>query len=103
MKYGKLVRDRIPEIIKSKGKSPRTHIAEDFEYFDKLKNKLKEEVEEFVSGGDIEELADILEVIDAIKDFKKIDDKKLNSIKEKKFDERGGFNEKIILDEVEDN
>ncbi len=47
----------------------------------------------------IEEMADILEVIDAILDYKKFDKQELQKVKEKKADERGKFKDKIILEE----
>jgi predicted house-cleaning noncanonical NTP pyrophosphatase (MazG superfamily) len=75
MKYNKLVRDKIPEIIKRKGKKPIIHVANKKEYWQALKQKLKEEVEEFLKTPNKEELADILEIIYAICDFKKIDKK----------------------------
>ena len=100
MKYNKLVRDKIPEIIKNKGIVPITHIASDDEYWKKLKEKLQKEVDEFMKDDNAEELADILEVIDAICDFKKIDKKELELLRKKKVKERGGFKEKIILDET---
>jgi len=100
MKYNKLVRDKIPEIIKNKGAVPITHIADDNEYWQKLKEKLQEEVDEFLKDGTEEELADILEVIYAICDFKKIDKEKLELLRIKKAEERGGFKDKIILDET---
>ena len=100
MKYNKLVRDKIPEIIKNKGAVPITRIASDDEYWQKLKEKLQEEIDEFMKDSNAEELADILEVINAICDFKKIDKKELELLRKKKVKERGGFKEKIILDET---
>ena len=99
MKYNKLIRDKIIEIIKEKGEIPITHIAEDEEYWIKLKEKLSEEVNEFLEDSNEKELIDILEVVDAICDFKKINKEDL---KKEKFEKRGGFNKKIILDEVKD-
>ncbi len=100
MKYNKLVRDKIPERIKSKGKVPITYIANDELYWEKLKEKLKEEVDEFLEDNNEEELADILEVMHAIYDFKNIDKEKLEDIRNKKAEERGKFKERIILDEI---
>lgn len=102
MKYNKLVRDRIPEIIKKNGQISVTHIANDKEYWQKLKEKLREETEEFMqdSGPCEGELADILEVVYAIRDYKKIDKKKLEQHRKKKAKERGGFKRRIILDET---
>lgn len=100
MKYNKLVRDKIPEIIKNNGEIPITHIASNDEYWIKLKEKLKEEVDEFLEGDNEEELSDILEVIDAIYDFKKIDRKESEKIRKSKKEEKGGFKDKIILDET---
>ena len=100
MKHNKLVRDKIPEIIKNNREVPITHIASEDEYWQKLKEKLQEEVDEFMKESNEEELADILEVINAICDFKKINKKELELIRKKKTKERGGFKERIILDET---
>lgn len=102
MKHDKLVRDRIPEIIESRGVTPITHIADDVEYWEKLKAKLREEVEEFIDDSDEEELADIQEVLNAIYDFRKIDKSKLEELRIRKANERGAFKDKVILDEVEE-
>ena len=99
MKYHKLVRDKIPEIIAQKGGKSVIRIAGKEEYWEKLKEKLAEELQEFSEAENIEEMADILEVIDAIIKFKKFNRKNLKSVKLKKLRERGGFKKKIILEE----
>jgi len=100
MKYNKLVRDKIPEIIRKRGSVPIAHIASDNEYWQKLKEKLQEEVDEFMEDNSEKELADILEVIYAICDYKKIDKSKFEILRKKKAEERGGFKERTILDET---
>ncbi|HEY4475152.1 MAG TPA: nucleoside triphosphate pyrophosphohydrolase [Candidatus Paceibacterota bacterium] len=99
MRYNKLVRDKIPEYIRKRGGNPITHIADDTEYWQKLKEKLIEELEEFKEDENIEEFADLLEVIEAIADYKKFDRKEVEKTKEKKVAERGKFKDRIILDE----
>ena len=91
--------DKIPDYIKSKGGNVIFHIANDKEYWLKLKEKLHEEVSEFLKAESIEEMADILEVIDAIINYKSFSRKELENIKNKKAKERGKFQDKIILDE----
>lgn len=99
MKYDKLIRDKIPQILKDKGIPFITHIATDVEYEQKLKDKLQEEVDEFLEDLNKEELADILEVIYALCDFYKFDKNKVEEIRKKKAEKRGTFKDKIILDE----
>lgn len=99
MKYNKLVRDNIPEIIRAKGETPTTHIADDAEYWQKLKEKLQEEVDEFLKDESMGEIADILEVLDAMYDVKGFDKREVEEVKEKKASERGKFAQRIILDE----
>ena len=99
MKYNKLIRDKIPAIIKKKGGNAITHIAGKKEYWAKLKEKLGEEVKEFDEAESIEELADVLEVIDAIIVCKRFNRRTLQTVQKKKRQERGGFAKRIILDE----
>ena len=68
---GKLIRDKIPEIIREKGGKPKIHIAGKKEYWTKLKEKLKEETDEFLESESMVEITDILEIIDAIRAYKK--------------------------------
>ncbi len=98
MKTSKLVRDSIPEIILQKGGRPSIYVADEDEYWEKLKEKLEEETREFVESESMEEIADILEVIDAIIAYKKFDKEELARIKDKKAEERGKFEKGIILE-----
>jgi len=97
--HNKLIRDKIPEIIERAGDKPITHLAGDEEYWEKLKQKLQEEVDEFIKKSTPEELADILEVIEAIEEYKKFNRKEILKLKDKKAKQRGKFKKKIILDE----
>ncbi len=99
MQYNKLVRDRIIEIIEEKGEKAKWHLASDEEYELKLKEKLVEEAREFSHSGNIEEMADVFEVITALLSVNewKIDD--VIAIQKEKREKRGGFEKKIILDE----
>ncbi len=99
MATSKLVRDKIPEIIKADGRTPATHVADDAEYWQKLREKLVEEAQEFAAEPSEEELADIWEVIEAIMAHAKFDQGKLFATKKRKQDERGGFVRRIILEE----
>lgn len=99
MKYNKLIRDKIPEILESKGIKFKIRFADDEEYWEKLKEKLMEEVIEFSEDENLEEMADILEVIDAICSYKKFNKKELKVLQKTKSKERGKFNKKIILEE----
>jgi predicted house-cleaning noncanonical NTP pyrophosphatase (MazG superfamily) len=98
-KYDKLVRDKIPEIIrKNAGRAPLTHIATPAEYRLRLRDKLLEEVNEFLASGDVGEIADIQEVLDAILEDLEFPKTKLEAVKVKKAKERGRFQKRIILD-----
>ena len=99
MKYNKLVRDNIPDYIRKKGGAPKVHIAGEKEYWEKLKEKLIEEAGEFKDTESKEEFADLLEVIDAIVEYKEFDQQDIVKIREEKAKERGKFKKRIILDE----
>ena len=61
--YNKLVRDKIPEIIEADGKCCKTEILSDEEYIKMIDAKLDEELAEYHEDQNIEELADLMEVI----------------------------------------
>ncbi len=101
MKFDKLVRDRIPEIIAKDGRKARTHVAGKEEFEKRLGEKLKEEAIEFYVSGKEEELADLLEVIHAICKSKGITMEELEMIRAEKARERGSFENRIVLDGVD--
>ena len=100
MKYNKLVRDRIPEIIEASGKSCVTEILSDEAYLRLLDAKLDEELAEYHSDQNIEELADLLEVIYAAAMARGYTLEQLESVRAAKAEKRGAFAKKILLKEV---
>lgn len=97
--YDKLVRDKIPEIIKSSNRVPECRVLEnDQEYLRYLVKKLQEEVIEFTENPCVEELADVKEVIDALSGIRGFGD--VESVQERKREERGGFGKRILLIKV---
>ena len=97
MIYNKLVRDKIPEIIKDKGGKAETRILSDEEYRFYLEAKLDEEVGEYHRDKNAEELADILEVVYALAATIGCSREELLSIYEAKHETRGGFGNRILL------
>jgi len=100
-KKSKLVRDLIPEIIPNfvkEKKNIRFSIVNDNEYQKLLYEKLSEEVGEFLEDDNLEELADIYEVLEAIMKVKGFTLEELNKVKSSKKLERGGFDEKILME-----
>ena len=103
-KYNKLVRDKIPEIIKNNGEEPIYSILDDSSYIDCLEKKLNEEYQEVLSASSndekLEELADMLEIIDALSNVygNGLDDVFLK--KDNKKNKRGGFENKIFVEKV---
>ena len=98
--YNKLVRDRIPAIIEKDGKICTTEILSDEEYLKMLDAKLDEELAEYHKDQNVEELADLLEVIYAVAGARGYSIAELEQVRLEKAEQRGAFKEKIILKEV---
>lgn len=98
--YHKLVRDKVPQIIKAAGNKMKTRVLNKKEYEVELKKKLIEEVREFSEVPKekiLNELADVLELVKSIAAYYKISYKKLVNYQLKKGKERGGFLKRLFL------
>lgn len=98
--YNKLVRDNIPEIIEKAGKESVIEIMDEDEFLEELNKKLIEETKEYIEDENIEEIADILEVIYGILKAKGVSFEEIEKIRLEKKHQRGGFEEKIKLVKV---
>ena len=98
--YNKLVRDKIPEIIKSEGREVKAKILNDEEYKKELNKKLKEEVKEYLEDNNAQGLADIVEVVYGILNSMDITIEEFEKIRKEKAKKRGAFNKKIFLEEA---
>ena len=97
IEYSKLIRDRIPEIIESAGKQAIIKKVQGEELLRLLNLKLEEELAEYNNSGNIEELADLVEVIYGILEFRGITLEKFDLIRKEKRDRCGGFKEGLVL------
>jgi len=101
-KVNKLVRDKIPGIIIENGEMPNVRILDDDEFLEALNNKLMEEVAEYQESKNLEELADILQVICTISEVIGGGQRELEYIRDEKSAERGAFRTQMFLESIDD-
>lgn len=102
IKYHKLVRDRIPEIIEFAGKKSICTELSDDAYIAMLDAKLNEELVEYQESKSLEELADLLEVMQATVIARGYTLDELERIRAEKAAKRGGFTKRLLLEEVQE-
>ncbi len=98
--YNKLVRDRIPEIIRSGGKQCGIETMPEAEYRQALLEKLVEEAQEACGAAPDElptELADLQEVVISVLAAWHISSEKVQQIQDQRRAERGGFEQRLKL------
>lgn len=98
----KLVRDKIPDIIRKSGKTPLIQFLPEEDYIKALDCKLQEEVAEYQESKELEELADIMEVLQAICIARGHSLEQLEELRARKAEERGGFQNRIFLEATEE-
>ena len=97
--YNKAIRDKIPEIIKESGKNCNVKKLDDSEFLVQLEKKLVEELAEYQESKNVEELADVLEVIYRISNLKGFD---LDKARLEKIEKRGKFEKNLFLIDTRD-
>ncbi len=102
IKYNKLVRDKIPEIIENDNKTCSTRILDEAEYLQMIDAKLDEELAEYHRDQNLEELADLLEVVYAAAKARGYSIEELESLRHEKAEKRGAFEQRIFLESVEE-
>lgn len=102
IRYDKLVRDRIPEIIEASGECCTVRVLGDEEYAQRLDQKLAEELAEYQESSDVEELVDLVELVRAIVSYRGMSWDELERMREHKYKERGGFGKRLLLEAVSD-
>ena len=101
IKYNKAIRDKIPEIIADSGKKYNLKQLDDEPFLAELEKKLIEEVNEYAESKDVEELADLVEVIYRISELKGVNSDELDKIRKDKAEKRGKFDSNLFLIDVE--
>lgn len=101
--YNKLIRDNNVKLMEDKGCKVCYETLDDKRYGEELDKKLKEEVNEYLADYNIEEMADVMEVIYAILDFRGITMEEVENVRIKKRERKGAFKKKIFLKTVEED
>lgn len=100
IRYDKLVRDRIPAIIEAKGEHCTVRTLGEEEYAERLDAKLAEELAEYQQSGELEELADLVELVRAIVAQRGVSWEAFEALRVRKQEERGGFAQRLLLEAV---
>jgi len=100
-KYNKVIRDKIPEIITDSGKKYSLKQLDDASFLTELEKKLIEEVNEYAESKDVEELADLLEVIYRISELRGVSMGELDKVRKDKSEKRGKFANNLFLIDIE--
>ncbi len=93
----KVIRDRIPEIIRLSGRKCVVNELLDFSFLPELEKKLKEELKEYLESKKLEELADLLEIIYRIAELRGSSRDDLDALRLRKKEEKGGFEKNLFL------
>ena len=101
IKYNKAIRDKIPEIIEESGKKYNLKQLDDTSFLAELEKKLIEEVNEYSESKDVEELADLLEVIYRISELRGVNSDELDEMRKDKAKKRGKFESNLFLIDAE--
>ena len=99
-KASKLVRDKIPDLIRESGREPVVNILSGEEFKTALKAKLMEEVKEYCDSEESVELADVYEVLRKLAELDGISWSEIEELRLQKFSDRGGFNQGYYLVET---
>lgn len=101
--YNKLVRDNIPKLIEESGRqSTYKVLKDDHEYHEALIDKIVEEIEDFRQNNKEEEIADIYEALDSLVKLNDFEPMHIDYLRLIKREQRGSFNDRIFLIDVEE-
>jgi predicted house-cleaning noncanonical NTP pyrophosphatase (MazG superfamily) len=108
-KYEKLVRDKMPEIIKANGQTSNTRILGDADFRRAVADKVVEEAQEvreaLLAGGGadfVKEVGDLREIVAAAIELDGADEKQITEVQKLRCEQRGGFDKRIFLIDVEE-
>lgn len=100
--YNKLVRDKIPAVIRANGAVPQIRTLDDEEYRIELLKKAAEELAEFTADMSLEERADVEEVLKALDELQGFTPKQIEQARIEKATARGAFKKRIFLESAEE-